>query len=237
LGTESGCFYNQGEKFMMTGVDLLPTTTLFAGLSVPECQQVLQCLGASQKKYAKNTFIYRGGEQAVQLGLVLAGSVQVLRDDYWGNENIVTVLETGDTFAESYACVPTLALAVSVQARTPATILFLNLQRLLTPCGQNCPFHQQLIQNLVGLVAAKNVFLQEKLSYLTQRTTRQKLLAYLSAVSLRQKSPQFTIPLNRQQLADFLSVDRSALSNELSKLRREGVLEFTKNKFVFTKPR
>ena len=152
---------------MSTAGEILPGTTLFTGLSVPECEQVLQCLGSYQKKYAKNTFIYHAGDKTAQLGLVLAGSVQVLRDDYWGNENIVTVLETGDTFAESYACVPRLELGVSVQARTPATILFLDLQRLLQPCGKACPFHQRLVQNLVGLVAAKNVFLQEKLSYLT----------------------------------------------------------------------
>ena len=222
---------------MTTGRELLPTTTLFSGLSLQECEQVLQCLGVYKKKYAKNTFIYHAGDKQAQLGLVLEGSVQVLRDDYWGNENIVTVLEAGDTFAESYACVPQLSLGVSVQARTPAAILFVNLQKLLTPCGKACPFHQRLVQNLVGLVAAKNVVLQEKLSYLTQRTTRQKLLAYLSAVSRKQQAAQFTIPLNRQQLADFLSVDRSALSSELSKLRREGVLEFTKNKFMFKKPK
>ena len=91
---------------MTTGRELLPTTTLFSGLSLQECEQVLQCLGAYEKKYAKNTFIYHAGDKQAQLGLVLEGSVQVLRDDYWGNENIVTVLEAGDTFAESYACVP-----------------------------------------------------------------------------------------------------------------------------------
>lgn len=208
---------------------------LFSGLSEQELQQLLTCLGAYEKRYDKHTFIYQAGAKAVQMGLVAEGTVQVLRDDYWGNENIVAVLEAGDTFAESYACVPELVLEVSVQARTPARIFFVNMQKLLRPCEKNCPFHHRVIQNLVGLLAGKNVFLQEKLSYLTQRTTRQKLLTYLSAVSLKCKTTRFEIPLNRQQLADFLSVDRSALSNELSKLRKEGILDYDKNKFFFKK--
>ena len=110
--------------------------------------------------------------------------------------------------------------------------MFMDVSRVLTVCGSACAFHARLMRNLLAVLAEKNLQFSEKLTYMTQRSTRQKLLSYLSAESLRRGAREFEIPFNRQQLADYLSVDRSALSGELSKLRGEGLLDYRKNKFT-----
>lgn len=211
---------------------ILKKSPLFGGLKEEEIHTVLSCLSAQKSSYPKSSFILRLGEKAKSIGLLLSGRAYVMQEDFWGNRNLVTELTAGQVFAESYACTPGSTLQVSVLAEEPCDVLFLDAQRLLTLCASTCEFHIQLIRNLVSILAQKNLLMNEKLAHMGQRTTHQKLLSYLSAEAQRHGGAEFDVPFNRQQLADYLSVDRSAMSAELCKMRDEGLLCFRRSHFV-----
>ncbi len=205
---------------------------LFSGISDEELPILLQCLSAREKNYSKSTYLFHAGDQIHAVFIVMAGRIHILQEDHWGNRNIVAEARPGDMFAESYACRPETPLGVSILAAEASTILYLDVPRILTLCDSACNCHRKLIDNLLSVIAEKNIRINQKLSHLMQRTTRQKLLAYLSAEAQHQKKSDFFLSFNRQQLADYLSVDRSALSAELSKLQQEGLLYYHKNHFV-----
>ena len=166
------------------------------------------------------------------MGVVLAGSVHILQEDFWGNRSLLGRAGPGDLFAEAFACAGVLRLPVSVEACEPTDVLLLDAGRLSAVCPAACPHHTQMIRNLLRLMAEKNVGLARKVEHMAQRTTRDKLLSYLSAEARRNGGSAFSIPFNRQQLADYLAVDRSAMCSELSRLRDEGLLDFHRSAFV-----
>lgn len=209
----------------------LKNTALFQGIEPNEMEPLLHCMSATQKSYAKGDTIYRIGEPIRSVGLVTSGLIHLVKDDFWGNRSILAEVACGELFGETYACVPSEPLGVSVIATKPTEVLFLDIRKILTVCSSACGFHTRLIHNLLSVLAQKNLLLTKKMEHITKRNTREKLLSYLSSESLKKGSSIFEIPFNRQQLAEYLSVDRSAMSNELSKLREEGILEFHKNKF------
>lgn len=210
---------------------VLAQSPLFRGIEEKEATAMLKCLGPVTRSFAKGAFAIRFGQKIDSIGLVLSGSVRILQEDYNGNRNIIAEVLPGGTFAESYACLNDTASNVSVQTAETSSLMFLNARRVLTTCPTACAFHSRLIRNLAEMLAQKNLQMNEKLTCLTQRSTKDKLLSYLHAESRQLKSKTFDIPFNRQELADFLSVDRSALSNELGKLRDSGQLDFKKNRF------
>ena len=216
-------------------IEILKQTEVFQDMKTADIEAILSCMAANTKKYAKDSFVLNFGDTITSLGIVLSGQVNVIMEDYWGNRNIITMIKEGMTFAESYACAENVPLRVSVQAAEDTEVLWMDVKKILTVCSSSCAFHNSLIKNLVTLLATKNLIMNNKLTFLTQRSTREKLLAYLYSQSKSRGSNAFSIPFDRQQLADFLSVDRSAMSNELSKLRNEGILEFNKNHFNFLK--
>ena len=156
----------------------------------------------------------------------------VIQEDIWGNRNLLSRAGPGQTFAAAYACAPGSVLNVSIIAETPVTVLLLNIKRVLNMCPFTCAHHSRIIRNLLGELAEKNLRFGEKLTHMGQRTTRGKLLSYLSAEAQWLGRYEFDIPFSRQQLADYLAVERSGLSLELGKMRREGLLDFQKNHFV-----
>lgn len=210
----------------------LEASPLFMGINEDDICAMMDCLAGSRHSYKKNEYIFHLGDTTDAIGLILLGSVSVMKEDYWGNRNIVAKMERGDIFAESYACVPGSTLGVSVQASEDCEVVFFKVQKMMTTCDKACDFHVRLSQNLLSTLAAKNLFLNSKLNHMVQRTRREKLLSYLSEESMKHGRASFDIPFNRQQLADFLSVDRSAMSNELCKMRDEGILTFNKNHFM-----
>jgi len=216
-------------------IELLKQTEVFQDMKSADIEAILSCMAANTKKYTKDSFVLNFGDKITSLGIVLSGQVNVIMEDYWGNRNIITMIKEGMTFAESYACAGDVPLRVSVQAAEDTEVLWMDIKKILTVCSSSCAFHNRLIRNLVTLLATKNLIMNHKLTFLTQRSTREKLLAYLYSQSKSRGANAFSIPFDRQQLADFLSVDRSAMSNELSKLRNEGILEFNKNHFNFLK--
>ncbi len=206
-------------------------SSLFAGIGDEQALTMLDCLSAERRTYRKGAYLFNAGDRVNAFGLVLSGSVQVVAEDFWGNRNILAMPGPGEVFAESYACVPDSRLTVDVLAREDTAVLFLDARRALTPCAAACDYHGMLVRNLAAMLAQKNLQLNRKLHHVTQRSTRDKLMSYLSAESSRAGGPVFEIPFDRQQLADYLAVDRSALSAALGKLRDEGVLTFHKNRF------
>lgn len=216
------------EKYL----DVIRTSTLFRGIEQGDIGNMLQCLGITKKSYPKGSFVFYAGDAITSVGLLLKGSAHIVQEDYWGNRNILSRVAPGDIFGEAYACVPGATAEVSVAVLTDAEIMFMDIKKTLHVCPNTCHFHEQLASNLLAVVAQKSLFLTKKIQYLSQRTTRQKLMAYLSGEARRHGAPDFTIDFNRQQLADFLSVDRSAMSSELGKMRTEGMLDFDRQHFV-----
>jgi len=209
----------------------LSNTVLFHGITPPEVKEMLLCLRAETKSYRRGEVILRAGDTVSSVGLVLSGSVSVENDDVWGNKSILDRVQPGQVFAETYACVPGAPLMISAVAAENAEILFLDMSRVLYPCSNACGFHNKLVRNLLSIASQKNLNLSRRIFHTSSKSIRGRLLSYLSFQSLQQGSREFDIPFNRQQLADYLSVDRSALSNELSKMQRDGLIRVDRNHF------
>lgn len=205
---------------------------LFEGISEKEMAPMLDCLGAVRQSYEKGEQIFQRGERIRAAAVLLEGCVHIQKEDYWGNLSILNEIAEGEVFGEVYACLGDEEMLNHAVAVRPSTVLFLDVQKILGMCPSACPFHARLLKNLLAVLASKNLALARKLQHMSRRTTREKLLSYLSEQSLKAGSPSFHIPFNRQQLADFLSVDRSAMSAELCRMRKEGLLEFDRNHFV-----
>lgn len=157
-------------------------------------------------------------------------------DDVWGNKSILSSVGPGQVFAETYACLPDEPLMVSVTAAEDTAVLFLHAPHMLAPCTQTCTCHAQLIRNLLFVSARKNLELSRRAFHTAPKTIRGRLLSYLSMQAIHAGSDSFSIPFDRQQLADYLGVDRNALSAELGRMRREGLLDFRKNWFHLRRP-
>ena len=211
---------------------VIRSSQLFSGISEDELEAMLNCLDTRKTSFPKDTFLLRVGDTAESIGFVLSGSVLVIQEDIWGNRNILSKAGAGQTFAAAYACAPGSVLNVSVVAETAVTVMFLNVKRVLDICPSACAHHSRIIRNLIGELAAKNLRFGEKLTHMGQRTTRAKLMSYFSAEAQRLGSYEFDIPFSRQQLADYLAVERSGLSLELGKMKNDGLLDFHKNHFV-----
>ena len=212
-------------------VPVLKKTKLFSGVGDEEISTMLSCLGASLFTYKKGDYVLRQGEHLSDILVLVEGSLHIQRDDYWGNRSILGHIGIGEIFGEAYAAPDSGTLLNDVIAVEDSSVFFFDVKRVISTCSSACRFHTMVVQNLFFAISEKNRTLVQKLDYLSRRTTREKLISYLSEEAKRQNSPQITIPFNRQQLADYLSVDRSAMSSELGRMRDEGLLEFEKNRF------
>ena len=213
-------------------LSVLRTSGIFFGISEEETEKMLHCLEVRPETYQKDEYILRAGDRVEAFGVVITGKVMIIQEDFWGNRNILAAVGAGHCFAETFACSPGAVLNVSVIAETNVQVLFLNVKRILTTCPSTCSHHSRMIRNLLSELAEKNLRLNEKITHLGQRSRRAKILSYLSAEAQRHGSAEFDIAFSRQQLADYLSVDRSGLSMELSRMQEEGLLEYRKNHFV-----
>jgi hypothetical protein len=210
----------------------LANTPLFRGIQPSEIEQLLTCLNSRKKQYKKNEIIFCAGSPVHEIGLVLSGSVNIVVNFYWGTSHIFGHIEKGAIFAENYAAIPGKELLCDVLATEPTEILFLNLNQLLTVCQKTCHFHQKLVHNLVFISAQKSLNLSSRMMHIAPKSIRERLLSYLSEQAMINGNTHFTIPFDRQQLADYLGVNRSAMSNELSKMQKDGLIHFKKNDFI-----
>lgn len=210
---------------------ILKNSPFFSGLTAEEIFAVLKCVDARITIKKKGEYLFRSGESTASMGLVLSGTVLVIQEDLWGRRNIMSRVEAGGLLAEAFAAVPGSVLNVSVEAVEESKILLLDVGRLLLVCPAACTRHNRLVRNLVSVLAGKILLFNDKITHMSKRSTRDKLLSYLSSESLRQGKLSFDIPYDRQQLADYLCVDRAAMSAEISKLQKEGMLKTERKHF------
>ena len=203
---------------------------LFSGMEKNELDALLECLGALSLRFERDDFILRAGQPALWVGLVAEGSVRVVREDFFGSRTILAHIGPSELFGEAFAWAGSPPMPVSVVAAEPCAVLLLDCRRMVSTCREACTFHTRLVSNMLGILAGKNILLTRKMEHLSQKTTREKLLSYL--VSLAGPDGRVTLPFTRQELAEYLCVDRSALSRELGRMREDGVLEFERNRFV-----
>lgn len=210
---------------------VLRKCSLFESIENENLAVILGCLGAKLCHYRKNQAILREGDSANLIGIVLKGKVQLVRIDYYGNRSIVAMIEPTQIFGESFACADEKHLPVDVVACEECEILMIDCQRVIHSCSNACDFHRQIIFNLLKVVAKKNILFNQKMEITSKRTTREKLMTYLLQQAKKSGGNEFEIPYDRQELADYLEVDRSGLSTEIGKLKKEGLIENRKNIF------
>lgn len=212
-------------------IEALKNAELFANIDEPDRSSMLKCLGSRQQDFSKGDFIFLAGESAPAVGLLLSGSAQVIKENVFGDSMIISSLRTGDMFGETFACMGVETVPVSVVALEKSMVLFLNVSQIVHICQSACPFHQQLITNLLRIIAEKNAVLNRKMSYLTHKTIRSRLQAYFYDLMEQSCSVNFMVPFNRSELADYLCIDRSALCRELSHMKDDGILDYSGRSF------
>ena len=215
----------------MTVSDTLAACPLFSGIAPEDLPGMLDCLGARTMTARKGQYLLQEGAPAKDIGVLLDGQAHVIRTDYFGNRTIILNVTPGHLFAESFACSKAQTLPVSVIAAEPCAYMLVDCRRVLTACSHACAFHSRIIFNLLQLVADKNLAMHSRSLVTAKRTTREKLLTYLLMQAKDAGRADFSVPFDRQGLADYLEVDRSGLSAELSKLKKEGVLDYYKSDF------
>lgn len=211
--------------------EILKKCKLFYDISDDDRKELLKCLEACSKKYKKDEFIIHSGEKITDVSIVLNGSVHIIKEDFWGTRYLLMAATAGEVFGETFPFAQTNLSPVSVLCNEDSEILSINFRKVITTCPSACVFHTKLIHNMIKMLAVRNVALTQKIEVIMKKTTREKLLSYLSAEAIKNQNDSFLIPFNRQQLADYLSVDRSAMSAELSKMQSEGLISYSKNHF------
>ena len=211
----------------------LKTMKLFYGIQESEMTAMLGCIGAYLKEYKKNQYIITLEENVEAVGILLSGKVDMIKEDLWGNKTLLVSMQKGELFGESFSCGIVKNATVSFIADTASKILFLPFSRILRTCNMSC--NHRLIENMVTVIAEKNVALMDKVDILSKKTLREKISTYLLQEASKQQSLYFDIPLGRVQLAEYLCADRSALTRELNIMKSEGYIDFDKNTFRLLK--
>ncbi len=211
---------------------VIGTCELFYGIDEERIRQMMDCLNCTKRKFSAGETVWRSGLRVTQVAIVISGRIHLESCDFWGNKSIITECIAGSSFGAPYALAKKDLLVFDVVAKENSEILFVDIESIKSPCSKNCTAHKQLIENLLSLVATKARDLELKISHICNRTTRDKLISYLSSEARKQGSSYIRIPFNRQELADYLSVERCAMSKQLHQMRRDGLIDFAGNDFV-----
>ncbi len=211
--------------------EILSNCLLFDGIEECDLLKMLPCLGARVVEFDKKYTVFAEGSEAKYIGIVLSGSAQMIKYDYYGNKSIISETMPGGMLIEEFASANVISLPVSVIANEPCEIMIIDVSRVLHTCKNGCAFHSRLIYNLMKALANKTLVYHERIEITSKRTTREKLLAYLASIAKKEGRASFDIPFDRQELADYLEVDRSGLSLEIGKLVKEGIIENKKKHF------
>lgn len=258
------CLYQESRQegyLMKQEYKILLKTALFREINADDIESIIGCLGGYVKSYTKNQLLIQADESELykegsiteglvsqkfpgeaktfeisSLGIVLSGSVQVMKEDIVGNRMIINLIREGEIFGETFACAGIRNTSVSVSACENSIILWMPVNRIITPCSDACNFHSRLIGNLLEILAKKNLYLNQKMELLSKRNIRDKIMYFLMLQMEEKRSPSFEIPFNRNEMADYLCIDRSAMSRELGKLQAEGLIDFHKNSFRIKMP-
>ena len=215
--------------------ELFSKSPLFMGVSENEREQLFPCIWDHESVYKKEETVFSTGDIITQIGFVLSGGIHIINYDLEGHARIIGYVGPGEFFGEAYACAGTFPMMVDVIACETTHVLFFDAKKMMQTCERECHFHQKVIENLLVIMARKNLGLTRKINHISYKTIRERLMDYLKDQSLLKKSCSFEIAFDRQELADYLNVDRSAMSHELSKMKDDGLIDFKKKHFVLLK--
>jgi len=210
---------------------VLKSVSLFGDVDADELASMLDCMGAKIKSAEKGSMLLLAGDKPKYVGIVLTGLLHIIHEDYDGNRSLLAVLTPGELFAEALCCAGISESPVTVIADVDSKVMLLGFERILHTCPNSCAFHTKLIENMLRLIALKNLLLQSHMEIISMKSIRAKVMRYIESFVPKQ-GREVTIPLNREELANYLCVERSALSHELMRMKRDGLIEYKKNKFV-----
>ena len=211
--------------------DVLSKCILFKNINKDDLLSVIKCLGGIIKSYSKDDIIISEGDNADILGVILEGSVHITRIDYYGNRDIIAGFKKGEIFGETISIIDNNKMLVNVISDEDTKVLIIKMKKILSPCDKPCYFHKEILLNLLHALAKKNIMFNKKIEIMSKKTTKEKLMCYLSFQAKENNSSEFEIPFNRQELADYLGVERSGLSVEINKLKKDGIIDSNKNYF------
>lgn len=204
---------------------------LFDGLCCGELDKMLHCLDARIAVYDKGAYLLMEGDALCNIGVILEGQAAVYKTDVLGNRVLFSFINPPQLFAEALLCAGTYESPVSVEAVSNTKALLIPFHRIIKSCGKCCVYHHRLIRNMLKIVAQKAISLTKKLDHVSHKTTRHKLASYLLYEASRGGRDRFSISFDRQALADYLCVNRSALSRELSRISGEGIISYHRSSF------
>lgn len=225
-----------GSNDMQSYINALMRSTLFEGIREQSMERVLGCLRSEVKRYPKGIAVLRESETISHIAVVISGAVQISKMDSLGEKTVLRNLHAGDYFGQAHACSGARHSDILAHALTEAELLWLNYQNVFRGCSDHCEEHFQLIENLNGDIARENLELFRKIGYMTIKSMRRRIYAYLLDEHNKAGSAEFEISYDRTALANYLNVDRSALSRELSRMRQDGLVDFHKNSFTMLRP-
>ncbi|HCC35871.1 MAG TPA: Crp/Fnr family transcriptional regulator [Ruminococcaceae bacterium] len=211
--------------------DILKTTRLFSDIESGELETMLKCLGAEIKAVDRDEILLLAGDKPRHIGILLTGRLNILWEDYDGNRSLMAAVTSGGIFAEALCCAGVTESPVTVLAEAYSTVMLLGFSRILHTCPSSCSYHIKLIENMLSILADKNLRMQSRMEIVGLKSLRAKVLRYLKSFGY-ERGQNIVIPFNREELADFLCVDRSALSHELARMKKDGLIDYKKNNFV-----
>ena len=214
-------------KDILQGVN----SPLFCGIKSEDLNPMLSCIGYHISTFRKGDIVAFEEENIKHIGIIMSGAVDMVKEDLWGNKTMLLRMRKDELFGETFACGEDNLSVVTFVVSEAAKILFMPFDRVMHSCTIACQFHHRLIENMVHIIANKNRDLMRKVEVVSKRTIREKLLAYLSIQAQVQESRYFEIPLGRVELAEYLCVDRSALTRELVKMKDDGLIDYDRNCF------
>mgnify|MGYP002513128119 CR=1 FL=1 len=204
---------------------------LFYGIKPDELNAMLSCIGYHIGTFKKGDIIAFEGDNLKHIGIIISGAVDMVKEDLWGNKTMLLRMRKEELFGETFACGSDNLSVVTFMVSEDAKVLFMPFDRVMHSCTMACQFHHRLIENMVKIIADKNRDLMRKVEVVSKRTTREKLLSFLSIQAQLQQTRYFEIPLGRVELAEYLCVDRSALTREIVKMKEDGLIDYDKNCF------
>ena len=198
-------------------------SAIFDGIGIERLSALFACLGlgAKRQRLVKGEALMRTGERADRIGVLLSGALSVSTYDLEGRRTIIKRIGPAEIVAAAQSLSGAETMSVDVEADEDSDVLLVKADRILSPCENACAFHARLVRNLMRALAVKTIELNRKIEILSHRSTQDRLMAYLRSVAQQKGTDEFDIPFDRQQLADFLCVERSALSSRISSVSSE----------------
>ena len=219
---------------MNKNIEILAKTALFSGIAPEEIIVLLNCVNAKYSRFRKDDLIIEEGEDVREFGIMLSGHARSIKWDASDKIIIITLLNQGNEIGVLLAARPGHKSSVWVQAQDDVEVLQISYDRMISRCKENCPKHETMLRNYISIVADKGLDLHERINCLLKPTLREKIITYLLRESHEKQSRFFSIPMNRNVMAEYLNIERSALSRELSYMKRDGLIDYHKNSFKLT---